>query len=96
MTLKDEQETRLRAGLFQDSLRSGSSPWKRPAVSGGCSDSIMEAGARGIPKHTVRIERHLRPLRSHSLTAGASRCPAGAGHAWATMGAQARGVGPTH
>ena len=61
-------------------------------MSGGCSDCIMEAGARGIPGCTVRIEYRLRLLRSHSASPlgpdvpgpRAGQCTAGAGRAWTT------------
>ena len=52
----------------------------------------MEAGARGIPGCTVRIEYRLRLLRSHSASPlgpdvpgpRAGQCTAGAGRAWTT------------
>ena len=91
MTLKGESESRLGASSSWDGLRSSSSTWKCPAVSGGCSDSIVKAGARGILKHTVRINAisDRSDLTASPLGPGvpgprSGRCPAGAGRVWVT------------
>lgn len=91
MTLKGESESRLGASSSRDGLRASSSTWKCPAVSGGCSDSIVKAGTRGILKHTVRINAvsDRSDLTASPLGPGvpgprSGRCTAGARRAWVT------------
>lgn len=91
MTLKGESESRLGASSSRDGLRASSSRWKCPAVSEGCSDSIVKAGTRGILKHTVRINAvsDRSDLTASPLGPGvpgprSGRYTAGAGRAWVT------------